>query len=442
MEQQIADLTAKVTALEQSTKMMGTIDAEIFYWWCIAIMVLIHVGFLAYEMGASRKKNVLASGIKNILAFAFIVPTFYLFGWWIYNAFPSGLVPAEAAVASLPMSLTMGPNLSDNVTGIFWAAFALFAATTASIVSGAVIERIKLGAFLILAIVLGSVLWNLAAAWGWHPAGWLTTQFGYHDVGASGVVHMIAGFFTLGVLINLGARVGKFNADGTANVIAPHNMPLSIIGLMIIIVGFFGFLGGCIIFSTGKQWVNIYNQPVTLSAFVFSTLMGFAGGIIGAWMKTKDPFWMMSGALGGIIATAAALGSWYPPLAFLIGIFAGVTMPMVARLVEKAKIDDAVGAFSVHGYCGFLGLLFAGLLASGYPNVAEGAPMVSLYGQLVGAAVMALLGFIPGYVISLGLKMAGLLRVPDDIEEMGLDRVKVPVRAYPEDQPARLIPAE
>lgn len=207
----------------------------------------------------------------------------------------------------------MGPNLTDNATGVFWAAFALFAATTASIMSGAVIERIRLSAFIILAVLLGSAVWILGGSWGCHPEGWLTTQFGYHDTGAAGVVHMVAGFFTLGVLINLGPRIGRFATNGTVQPICGHSTPMSIIGLMLIVVGLFGFLGGCIIYVTGDQWVTIYDTPATLSSFAFNTLMGSAGGIIiGAYLITRDPFWMMSGGLAGIISAASGLDLYYP----------------------------------------------------------------------------------------------------------------------------------
>ncbi|MBA4130588.1 MAG: ammonium transporter [Hyphomicrobium sp.] len=439
MEQQIADLTAKLAALEASTKMSGTINSEVFYWWCIALMIVIHAGFLAYEMGASRAKNVLASGIKNILAFAFIVPTFFFFGWWIYLAFPAGLTVADAAADGLPWAQKMGPNLADNATGIFWGAFALFAATTASIMSGAVIERIRMTGFIILAIFLGSVVWILGASWGWHPTGWLTTEFGFHDVGAAGCVHLIAGAFALGVLINLGPRIGKFNADGTANEIGGHNMPMTVIGLMLIIVGFFGFLGGCIIYVNGGQWTNIYGQPTTLSAFAFNTLMGFCGGLIGAWVKTRDPFWMMSGGLVGIISAAAGLDVWYPPFAFAIGFFGAFMAPIVAKMVEKAGIDDAVAAVAVHGWGGLWGVVACGLFAAGYPNIND-MPPVSLTGQLVGAGVFLALGFGSGFILSLVLKMFGLLRVPPNSEILGLDKTKVPLAAYPEG--LRAMPAE
>ena len=235
----------------------------------------------------------------------------------------------------------MGPNLGDNATGVFWGAFTMFAATTASIMSGSVIERIRVVAFVILAIILGSFAWVVAAAWGWHADGWLVTKWGFHDFGAAGVVHTVAGFFALGVLINLGARVGKFNKDGTANHIPGHNMPLTLVGLMLIITGFWGFLMACLIFP-GEAWswsatefTTIYGTPITLSALSFNILMAFAGGIIGAWMVTRDPFWMMSGALGGIISCASGLDLWWPPLAFAIAFIGGVIMPYSARYIEK-----------------------------------------------------------------------------------------------------------
>ena len=325
----------------------------------------------------------------------------------------------------------MGPNIQDNATGIFWAAFAMFAATTGSILSGALIERARMSAFIILTIVLGGFLWLVAAAWGWHPEGWLTVKWGYHDVGAAGVVHMIAGFFALAVVINLGARIGRFNPDGSANAIVGHSMPMSVVGLMLIIVGFFGFLGGCIIYNAGAQWINIYGQPTTLSAFAFNTLMGFAGGLIGAYLTTREPFWMMSGGLVGIISVAPGLDLYHPGLAYLIGMGVAATAPLVNNLLLKFRLDDAVGAFAVHGFGGFAGLVISGIFLAGYPNVNGMAP-ISFLGQLGGAVVLAALGFIPGYVLSYALKQFGMLRVPAHAEERGLDLTEVPAQAYPE----------
>lgn len=424
------ELQAKVEALEAALKMATAVNSEAFYWWCTALMVAIHAGFLAYEMGASRAKNALASGVKNLVAFAFLVPFFYFVGWFIYNAFPTGLSVSEAGANGLPWSAAMGPNLTDNASGIFWAAFTLFAATTASIMSGSVIERIRISGFTILAIVLGSVVWILGAAWGWHPSGWLTSEWGLHDVGAAGCVHTVAGFFTLGVLINLGARIGRFNADGTVNEINGHNMPMSLIGLMLIVMGFFGFLGGCIIY-TGDTWMTIYNTPTTLSAFAFNTLMGIAGGMLGCYLVTRDPFWMMSGALVGVISSAPGLDIYYPPLAFLISFAGGCVIPKVnAFLLTTLKIDDAVGAVAVHGVGGVWGLVACGIFASGYPNAT--GPAISFSGQVGAMVVFVLLGFIPGYALSYVLKLTGLLRCSEEAERAGLDLAEVPAKAYPE----------
>lgn len=446
MEEEIAKLAAEVAALKAANAAGNTMAAETFYYLTIPLMVLIHVGFLGYEMGASRMKNVLASGIKNILAFAFVIPTFYIFGWWIYWAFTPGLIPTAESLQTAsdfgsPVEPVMGPNLADNATGVFVGAFILFAATTASIMSGSVIERIRMVSFIVLAVILGSVAWILAAAWGWSASGWLVTDWGYHDFGAAGVVHMISGFFALGVLINLGPRLGKFNADGSANQLVGHNMPLTLIGLMAIIVGFWGFLMACVIYPgegwswSESQFATIYGTPANLSALAFNILMGFAGGIIGAWMSTRDPFWMMSGALGGIISCAAGLELWDPKLAFAIA-FVGTAfiMPFSAKLIEKMGIDDAVGAVTVHGTLGAYGVLVVGIFAAGYPALSgdAGVPLISFAGQFVGMIVMALVGFVPGYVVSLIFKMMGLLRVSEAAEAAGLDPTKVPASAYPE----------
>ncbi len=438
----MADATPTIEELQALIEMSGTINMEVFYWWCTGLMVIIHAGFLAYEMGASRLKNALASGVKNILAFAFIIPTFFFFGWWIYLAMYAGFIPDfEAGAGGIPWANAMGPNLTDNGTGIFWGAFVLFAATTASIFSGAVIERIRMSAFIVLAIILGSAVWILGAAWGWHPDGWLTTKWGFHDFGAAGCVHMVAGFFALGVIINLGPRIGRFNADGKAVPIQGHSVPMSIIGLMMIIVGFFGFLGGCIIYNTGAQWTTIFGTPATLSAISFNTLMGFSGGIIGAYLMTRQPFWMMSGALAGIFSAAPGLDLYYPPLAFLLGLLGGVIVPLADKLVTNVfKLDDAVGAFSVHGVGGLIGIVGLGIFGSGYPNVQ--GPDVNFFGQLASAGVMAALGFIPGFALSFVMAKFGVLRVPPKAEVAGLDLVEVPLAAYPESVPAATKPAE
>ena len=155
--------------LEVYVMTQSNVSMEAYYWWCTALMIAIHVGFLMYEVGSSRFKNAVSSATKNLLAFAFMIPTFWLFGWYIYLAFPMGFTPIDLEGYGTPWNVSMGPMLSDQATGVFWAAFTLFACTTASIFSGSVLERIRISAFTFLAVVVGSVAWILGASWGWHP---------------------------------------------------------------------------------------------------------------------------------------------------------------------------------------------------------------------------------------------------------------------------------
>ena len=413
--------------------------AEGWYYIMTGLMVAIHVGFLMYEVGASRMQNAVSSGVKNLLAFAFMIPTFWLFGWYIYLAFPHGLVPMDMEGYGVPWNVSMGPMLSDQLTGVFWAAFTLFACTTASVFSGAVIERIRISSFVFLAVLLGSVCWNLGASWGWHFDGWLVTKFGYHDVAAAGVVHMIAGWFAFGVILNLGPRVGRYNDDGSMNELEGHDLRFSFVGLLMIIVGFFGFLGACLIWpglpaldmQEVTTWTQIYGAPATLSSFAYNTLMGLAGGMIGAfWMSKGNPFWMMSGGLAGIFSCASGLDIWYPGLAFVLGTVGGIIIIPANDLLHKIfKVDDPVGAVAVHGVAGIWGVLAMGIFASGYPGASDAITAVSFYGQFVGCITMFAVGFIPGYGVSFVMKMMGWLRVPDHVQQAGIDKAELGLRA-------------
>src|ERR671929_1263111 len=180
---QVAGFLAQApTPQELSDKL--TLDSQIlseqFYYYTVVIMWLIHVGFMSYEAGAGRRKNVMATAMKNILTIAVVTPTFYYFGWWIYGCFNKGIIPlpsgdfvhsahsSEVAMANFcsttyPWAANFGPNLQDHISGVFWAAFLLFSWTTASILSGALIERVRLSAYLVLACLLGSVIWILDA---------------------------------------------------------------------------------------------------------------------------------------------------------------------------------------------------------------------------------------------------------------------------------------
>ena len=428
--------------MENNLDALTTVFTEFYYWITVPLMFLIHVGFCMYEVGASRQRNHMHTLMKNSMIIPLVTVTFFFFGWWIYWAFPNGPfitggLDTAAGAANTPWSNTMGPNVGDRITGVFWAAFLLFSWTAASIVSGSVIERIKSGAFWILAVVIGSFAWIIDASWGWHYAGWMVKVLGYHDAYASGVIHAIAGGFALGILVVLGPRLGKFAADGTPRDIAPHNPWMVCVGLFVIYTGFWGFYAACNVplaspgfidgLVKGETWTatTIYMTPTTLGAITVNFLMSLAGGMMMAFVVSKgSPFWTYSGGLAGIIAASAGNDLYHPIQAMIIGgIGAAVAYKMHSWVERKFKIDDAVGAVAVHGYAGFAGLIISGFVLWGHPSsVYEGYAAINPLGQFIGAIIMfGVLGFLPGWVVAKVLHGMDMLRVPKEIELMGLD---------------------
>ena len=331
----------------------------------------------------------------------------------------------------------MGTNLDDRITGVFWAAFLLFSWTAASIVSGSVIERIRSSAFWVHAVLIGSVFWIVDAAWGWHYAGWMVRELGYHDTYASGVIHAIAGGYALGVLAVLGPRIGKFAKDGTPRDIPPHNPWLLSVGIFMIYTGFWGFYAACNVpvispeviggQITGETWTatNIYLAPTSLSAITFNFLMSLSGGLMAAYIISKgNPFWTFSGGLAGIITASAGNDLYHPVQAMVIGAIGVVIAYKLHYWVErKFKIDDAVGAVAVHGYAGFIGLVISGFVLWGVPSSPfAGYATINPLGQFLGAVIMfGVLGFLPAYVVTRIQASMNVLRVPEKVEIQGLD---------------------
>ncbi|MFQ5785855.1 MAG: ammonium transporter [Alphaproteobacteria bacterium] len=431
------------------------IFTETYYWITVVFMFFIHVGFCMYEVGASRRKNMMHTLMKNTMLIPLVTVTFYYFGWWIYFGWANGPFITGGVIDApwaTPWSELMGPHMGGKpmspdltaadtmgwarINGVFWAAFLLFSWTAASIVSGAVIERIRSGAFWLLAVLIGSFTWIIDAAWGWSPDGWMVQLLGYHDAYASGVIHAIAGGFALGILVHLGARIGKFRADGTPRNIVPHNPWLVTIGLFLIYTGFWGFYVACNIpiFDIGGaagmkesffSTTNIYLAPTTTSAITVNFLMSLSGGLMTGYIISKgDAFWTYSSGLAGIIAASAGNDLYHPIQAMII---AGVGVVFMYKLhfwVErKFKIDDAVGAVAVHGYAGWFGVFIAGIVLWGYPSSMNADyPAITPWGQFIGAMIMFwVLGFIPAWILAGVLKSMGLLRIPERVELAGLD---------------------
>jgi ammonium transporter, Amt family len=426
---------------------LGIIFTEFYYWLTVVIMFFIHVGFCMYEVGVSRHKNHMHTLMKNTMLIPLVTITFFFFGWWIYFAFPNGpgitgpLLGGDDTAHAVPWSQLMGAHMGGagdpggwaRINGVFWAAFLLFSWTAASIVSGSVIERIRSGAFWILAVGIGSVWWIIDAAWGWHSAGWMVQLLGYHDAYASGVIHAIAGGYALGILFVLGPRIGKFMADGTPRNINPRNPWLVTLGLFLIYTGFWGFYVACnvpmwdvqagdgVFFSA----TNIYLAPTTLSAITMNFLMSLAGGLLMGYIVSRgDAFWTYSSGLAGIIAASAGNDLYHPIQAMVIAALGVWFMYKMHYWVERTfKIDDAVGAVAVHGYAGFFGVVIAGFMLWGYPSSPDASfATISPWGQFVGALIMfGLLGFLPGWITALIINGFGGLRIPKEIELAGLD---------------------
>src|ERR687892_288701 len=340
----------------------SAILGEQFYFWTVVVMWLIHVGFMTYEAGSVRRKNVMA---------------------------------------------------------------------TAMIMSGATLERIRLSAYLLLAALLGSVVWILDAAWGWSAGGWLTLRFGFHDSIASLVVHGVAGAFALGVVFNLGPRIGKYTREGLVRTFRPQNLHLTLMGLMLIFTGFYGFYAACLVIAstTFPGWANIYLSPTTLGSIAMIITFGFAGGFTGGYFASRgNPFWTVSGGLAGVISVSAGADVYAPTLGYLIAAASAALTVWAGNWIEtKMRVDDVVGAVAVHGFAGFLGVLWVGVFAAGYPTGLNNVDS-SIGGQLIGIATFLPLGFLSGFVASLILKKLNLLRVPPEVELAGLD-----VAEYAED---------
>ncbi len=437
---------------------LTTIFTEFYYWVTIVMMFLIHVGFCTYEVGVSRRRNHLKTLMKNAMAIPLVTVTFFFFGWWIYFAFingpgiTGGLVAAPYAEPWNPLMAAhlsgVNANEANSVTaaeaalwhrlnGVFFGAFLLFSITTASIVSGAIIERARSGAFWIVAVLVGSVLWILDASWGWHPLGWMVRLWGYHDAYASGVVHAIAGGAALAFLIVLGPRIGKFRADGTPRDIPPHNVWLVCDRPVPDLHGLLGLLcrvqhpahlarddcrpdhrrnldGDDDLSDANHTFGDHLQLPDVAVRRHDGWLSRFQGrSVLDVLLRLMRHHWRL-GRERSLPSDPGHADRRDRPDASAYKLHYFVE--------NRFKIDDAVGAVAVHGYGGFIGVVIAGFMLWGTPSSPyEGFAQVNPLGNFAGACLMFLLGFIPIYIVCKILDSFGLLRVPAKVELEGVD---------------------
>lgn len=395
---------------------MGLFTANNVWMLVSTVLVFImHLGFSTLEAGFVQKKNVVNILFKNAMIIAIGILTYYLVGFNLM--YPGGDPGGFFGFAGF--GLDPGPDYVpiEYVDGAYtyWTDFifqAMFAATAATIVSGAVAERIKLGPFLIFATLLVAVCYPITGMWKWGM-GWLDAM-GFADFAGSTLVHACGGAAALAMVILLGPRAGKYTDKGIKP-IPGHSMPLAAIGVFLLWFGWFGFNGGSV----------LSGDPEGVSLVFVTTSLAASAGAIGAFFasyfmfKSFDLSMVLNGILGGLVGITAGADVISPAMSIVVGAIAGVIIPFSVVFFDKIKIDDPVGATSVHLVCGIWGTLAVGIFGG-----------ANFFTQLIGT--LSVIGFTFAFSIAVGyaIKATMGLRVSEEEEMKGLDIGEHDMMAY------------
>ncbi len=403
----------------------GFVDAGVFRsnntWVLIAaaLVFIMHLGFSAVESGLCRSKNCVNILTKNVMIVCIGVLAYWAWGFASMYPGSNWTIPGVFAMGSpLPADVDVSASYyNGSYTGYTDFIFqAMFAATAATIVSGAVAERIKLLPFLIFSVVFVMIGYPLTGSWKWG-GGWLQ-DMGFHDFAGSTLVHAFGGFGALAGVLLLGPRVGKYKADGSVSPIPGHSMPLATIGVFMLFLGWFGFNGGSVL-SADEAGVS--------SVFVTTTLAGCAGGLIGlitSWLVFGKPDLSMAlnGILAGLVGITAGADVVSPTSAIVIGALAGSIVVFAVLFFDKIRMDDPVGAISVHGICGVFGTVAVAIFAKeGALEALYAGKSYGLATQIIGTGVISITAFLISLVTFGILKVAGGIRVSEKEEIEGLD---------------------
>ena len=382
-------------------------------------------GFAMLEAGLVRTKNVSMQLTKNIALYSIAGIMYWLIGYnLMYNGVDGGFFgtpgpvmlpdPAAEAKGLAKEGATMYAAASD------WFFQMVFVATAASIVSGTLAERIKLFPFLIFTVILTGIMYPITGAWKWG-GGWLD-KMGFLDFAGSTIVHSVGGWAALAGAILLGPRLGKYGKDGSVNPMPGSSMPLATLGTFILWLGWFGFNGG-------SQLAMDSAENVSAIARIFvNTNLAAAAGAIAALILTQliygkvDITMVLNGALAGLVSITAEPLTPSIPWALFIGAVGGVIVVIFVPLLDKLKIDDVVGAISVHLVAGIWGTI-----AVAFTN-----PDASFVTQLIGIVAIGAFTFVVSLVVWAILKFTIGIRVSEEDEMMGLDAAEIGVEAYPE----------
>ncbi|WP_430973443.1 ammonium transporter [Sunxiuqinia rutila] len=385
-------------------------------WLLIAgfMVMFMQPGFAMVEAGFTRSKNTANILMKNLMDFSIGSLLYWFIGFTLmYGDSLGGLIGTPDLFF---MSEGFGENYSDY-TDLFFQT--VFAATAATIVSGAVAERTEFKAYLIFSVVITIFVYPISGHWTWG-GGWLS-QLGFHDFAGSSIVHSVGAWLGLAGAAIIGPRIGKYGKDGKAKAIPGHNLALGALGVFILWFGWFGFNPGSQLAAAGTE------NAVALGHIAVTTNLAAAAGAVVAmlvsWFRYKRPALSISlnGALAGLVAITAGCDAVDPVGAVLIGTMAGVVLPFAVEFFDKVlKIDDPVGAISVHGISGALGTLAVGLFSTSEGLFyGHGAGLLGI--QAIGVLAFFVWAFGCGLVLFYILKKAKILRVSKRIEEEGLD---------------------
>ena len=391
---------------------------------CTALVFFMHLGFSFLEIGLTRQKNTINILFKNFFVITAGLIIYCLIGFnlmypgeWIIEGVIGTIVPGLDSVAA--------SDLTYNEGYTYWTDFlfqGMFAATAATIISGAVAERIKINSFILIAILYVTIVYPIVGSWQWGGgffSTFISDELGFYDFAGSTLVHSVGGWGALVVIYFLGARKGKFDENGNPKAITGSNIPLSAAGVLILWLGWFGFNGGSVLSA----------DPALTSLTLVTTCLAAAAGGIGAAVfsrflyKNLDLTMFMNGVLGGLVGITAGADQMLPTSAIFIGLVAGIIVVLSVAFLDKCKLDDPVGAIPVHLFCGIWGTLAVGL-------VGEMAGFDQFMVQLACVGITGLFCVTFGTLITLLVKSIAGLRVDEKEEVQGLDIAEHGTRAY------------
>ena len=390
---------------------------------CAALVFFMEAGFAALEAGLIHSRNSLNIMMKVLMDCTVGLIGFFLFGFALmYGADKFGMIGTSGFFLQGDFS-HLGLKIPINAFWLFQAAFAIAMAT---IISGAVAERMKFSPYLVFSLIATVFIYPLAGHWVWSPDGWLN-KIGMLDFAGSAVVHSLGGWGALAAALVLGPRSGKYNRDGSMNVMPGHNLPLAALGAFILWFGWFGFNPGS----------TLSGLDLNIARIAINTNLAAAAGGTAAALFTlfrygkADPSMGINGSLGGLVAITAGCAYVEPISSLIIGAIAGMLIVIAVPFFDRMKADDPVGAIAVHGVCGTFGTLAVGIFAEkGGFLYGGGFHLLSV--QALGVLAISLWGFATTYALFYAMKKTVGIRVTVDEETEGLDLAEHGMAAYNE----------